>query len=512
MPFIDLNTKQADSFTIPEGDVTIIGAGAAGILLAIKLSRQGKRVVMIETGHFFEDEKKQKLNNVEQTGKIVQNAVWGRKRVVGGTTVAWGGQSLPFTEIDFKKRDWVRYSGWTISYSDLESYYKEANSFMGIDKYNYTSDIFKKISLHNPGINNKIFDFHVSKWAVQPNFFLLYKEDLDKNVTIVYNAQITSIQKNNKSVTSLIATNFNKVNFSVAIKMLIISAGTIESVRILLNNDIGNHSGWLGKTFMEHPCVEVGTIKPQNEYRLQKYFNTHIWNGRKYSIRLSLNKIFQEENKLLNCSASVMFQFPQEMFDPYGELKAFKKDFRFSRLIKISGSAISILKSMRAYIFNKFFYKANAVAKLALMIEQEPSQESFISLSFKKDEFGIPEVKINWSITSKTWLTAIKSAMALKIQLENLKLGEVNLYNDIKYDKNNWADYLTDVCHHMGGTRMSSDAGDGVVNSNLQVWGITNLYICSCSVFPTSSHSNPTLTLLALAARLADYLNKKKEI
>lgn len=57
---------------------------------------------------------------------------------------------------------------------------------------------------------------------------------------------------------------------------------------------------------------------------------------------------------------------------------------------------------------------------------------------------------------------------------------------------------------------MSAEPGGGVVNENLQVWGVANLYICSCSVFPTSSHSNPTLTVLALGARLCNHISSLK--
>src|SRR4051812_18984583 len=101
MPFIDLNAQHPDSFSFPDTDIIIIGAGTAGILLAVSLTLKGKTVTIIESGHFFEDEEKQELNSVEQTGKIVKNAVWGRKRVIGGTTISWGGQSLPFTPLDF---------------------------------------------------------------------------------------------------------------------------------------------------------------------------------------------------------------------------------------------------------------------------------------------------------------------------------------------------------------------------------------------------------------------------
>lgn len=508
MPFIDLDTKHPDSFLIPSAEVVIVGAGAAGILLSVKLTAQGKSVLLLESGNFFEDQKKQKLNEVQQTGKILNNAIWGRKRIIGGTTTAWGGQSLPFTPMDFENREWVQNSGWPVSYDEMISFYDEANLFMGIDTMNYSTDIFPKISIKKPDIDPDVFDFHVSKWAHQPNFYLLYKTTLDKKVTVIYNAQVNSILKTDSdTVSGVVLSNFKNCRFNISAKTLIIAAGTIETNRILLNNNLGNHSGWLGKSFMDHPCIEIGLVRNKNTYTLQRVFNTHIWKGNKYSIRLSLAKKFQMQNKVLNCSASIMFQFSSESFDPYGELKAFKKDFNLRHLLKISGSIFSIFKSSWAYLFKRFYYKAGAIAKLSLMTEQEPSIQSYISLSDKRDEFGIPEALINWHITPKTWNTIIEVSAALKTQIEHLGLGEVELYNHIKENFPCWSDELSDVCHHMGGSKMSITPRDGVVNKNLQVWGASNLYVCSCAVFPTSSHSNPTLTMLALACRLADHLN-----
>jgi len=53
---------------------------------------------------------------------------------------------------------------------------------------------------------------------------------------------------------------------------------------------------------------------------------------------------------------------------------------------------------------------------------------------------------------------------------------------------------------------MSADRSGGVVDPDCRVHGIDNLFVASSSVFPTSSHANPTLTIVALAIRLADHL------
>lgn len=512
MPFIDLDTKQVGSYVPPPADFVIVGAGTAGIVLAVKLTREGKSVMLIEAGEFGENEEKQKLNTVEQTAKLLKNAVWGRKRAIGGTTISWGGQSLPFTPLDFEERDWVQNSGWPIGFSDLEPYYKAADAFMGIDTMDYKADIFPKIKLKDPGIDPGIFDFHVAKWTNSKNFYEQHKKILEEKICVIYNAQLTRINKNaDNRISGIEVFNFKNDTFHFAVKNLIITAGTIETVRILLNNNLGDHSGLAGKYFMDHPCIEVGTIDTDHLYRLQKLFNTHIWNGHKYSLRLSLSKIFQQQNQLLNCSASIMFRPPKGTFDIYEELKSFMRDHKIKRLITMSWSFKTILKSGFAFLIHRFYFKSKALAKLSIMIEQEPAEDSYIALSSARDQFKTPLALIHWTITKKSWNTAVATANALKKQIEDLNLGKVKLYDHINIQTPGWENHLSDVCHNMGGCRMSSVPEDGVVDRDLRLWEVQNLYICSQAVFPTGSHSNPVLTMLALALRLADHLTTIKE-
>ncbi len=507
MPFIDLNKKNPDSFLSPGTDIIIIGAGTAGILMAVRLTQKGKSVSVIESGHFTEDQEKQNLNSVEQTGKEIKNSGWGRKRVIGGTTISWGGQSLPFTPIDFEEREWVSNSGWPVSFSELSPYYKAADAFMHIDTLNYNTDIFPKIKMRAPAINSKVFDFHVAKWTNHKNFYLDHKQLLEEKVNVYYNAQLTAINKNHASVVDNIeVSNFKNNRFILPVKTLIITAGTIESIRILLNNGIGDHSGLLGKYFMDHPCIELGTVETKNLYALQRVFNTHIWDGRKYSLRLSLSKDFQEANRALNASASIMFRPPKNTFDIYSELKAFKEDRKIKRLIKISTSLKSISQIASAYIMHRFYYKSKAVARLSVMLEQEPTKDSYITLGPNSDRFNIPEASIHWTITGKTWNTAVAVANALKEEIERSGFGNVTLFDHVNVNTPGWEKYLSDVCHNMGGCRMSTSPGDGVVDKNLQVWNVPNLFVCSQAVFPTGSHSNPVLTMLALGLRLVDHL------
>lgn len=69
-----------------------------------------------------------------------------------------------------------------------------------------------------------------------------------------------------------------------------------------------------------------------------------------------------------------------------------------------------------------------------------------------------------------------------------------------------WEGKLRDMYHHIGTTRMSHSPREGAVDPDCRVHGVANLYLAGSSVFPTSGYANPTLTIVALALRLADRL------
>jgi choline dehydrogenase-like flavoprotein len=508
VPYIDYNTDNVD-ISGSDYDITIIGAGAAGILLALKLSEKGMKVLLVESGHFNEDDKRQVLNEVTQTGKHLSSSVWGRKRAVGGTTIAWGGQSLPFSEFDFEQKDWVNASGWPLPYSEVNQYYNDANTFMGIDTMDYGTDIFKHLNHTKPEFDENEISYHFSKWAPQPDFRRMYDERLRSDVTILYNAVLTKVGINNSKVESIVIQNYNSGSLNISVNILILATGTIEAVRTLLLNGIGNQSDLLGKYFMEHPCINAGEVKAPDQYLLQKQFNTHIRNNRKYSIRLSLATDVQKKLKLLNASGGIMFYYPDDIMDPYVEVRKAIRQKNMGSAMGIVSNFNAYFLSAKAYFLHRLIYKHKARGKLVLMLEQEPLEQSTISLSTETDQFGLRKANINWSVSRKTWDAAIHLSEKIRDEFTRLSLGEVQLHDYLFTENKDWADYLTDVNHHMGGTRMSDTPQHGVVDTDLKVWGCDNLYVCSCSVFPTASHSNPTLTMLALALRLTEKLAKK---
>jgi choline dehydrogenase-like flavoprotein len=79
----------------------------------------------------------------------------------------------------------------------------------------------------------------------------------------------------------------------------------------------------------------------------------------------------------------------------------------------------------------------------------------------------------------------------------------------IDEDEESWPDDLSGGYHLMGTTRMSADPRTGVVDADCRVHGMDNLYVAGSSVFADGGSGTPTLTIVALALRLADHLKMR---
>ena len=113
-------------------DVCIVGAGAAGITLAVELLRLGRRVVLLEGGGSKFERRSQSLYDADIVGAPYTGHQLGRYRVLGGSTTAWAGQILELDEHDFTTRPWVPGSGWPIAKSELTAAYARAIEMEGL--------------------------------------------------------------------------------------------------------------------------------------------------------------------------------------------------------------------------------------------------------------------------------------------------------------------------------------------------------------------------------------------
>jgi choline dehydrogenase-like flavoprotein len=500
MALIDFNNKdQFNSLNLSEYSATIIGCGAVGIFIAKKLSKNGIKSLIIESGTLSENEFKQALNESILNRSDLEGSVhWGRKRVVGGTTLAWGGQALPFTKIDFQNREWLSNddSKWNLSLDDLTPNYREAEAYLGVSNVDYYLYGLKKLGLIDPLKSDK-FNYHLSKWANQPNMFKKYKNQIEAtgNIDVLYNAHCIGVKNENNTCVSIEISDEHKNSACIPINKLYLANGGIESVRFLLLH-YPKCSEDLGNGFMEHPCMKCGEIISNKKDKLQKVFGVKLYRFKRYSLRLSLSNKLMIDSKLANASFSIMFDSLQDEFDPYKEVKRLSKaKFLLEGIKNIS----SLKKTIYFLLRYKTIFRTKPGISIVVMSEQLWSKENSLSLDENSfDRFNQPKLKVNWKIDA----TTINS---VKIGYENLKLEMMNAFPDISniQDSINFNSIseldFSPVNHHMGGATIGK-----VVDKNLKINGINNLFVCSSAIFPTSSHSNPTLTTLALVSKMLD--------
>ena len=132
------DARNIPDHSVIEGDVCIVGAGAAGISIALDWMNTPYKVILLESGGLQYDDQVQDLYKGENTGQRYYPLRSSRLSYFGGTTNHWAGMCSPFDPVDFRKRDWVPHSGWPITRQELDPFYERANKVLKLGPYDYT--------------------------------------------------------------------------------------------------------------------------------------------------------------------------------------------------------------------------------------------------------------------------------------------------------------------------------------------------------------------------------------
>ena len=455
--------------------IAIIGGGAAGLYIADKLENKSD-LIIIESG----DRNKYQKDNINHKFQMSKKSphILNTDQVsgLGGNTNLWGGQLLPFTSDDINKEN-----GWPFGIDELsENYSNIAKNLLG-QNINYFSKNFIERFINRKFIyeNDENFNIHISSWLREPNFKKIFGY-LKRKILILDNFFVNNIEYINEEYYELKCSN-SFLTKKIHAKKVVIACGAIQSVRLLMNSTLKNKSfinKKLGYGFMDHAAINFIKLDVKNRFVFLREFNTkYLSNGNKLSIRMSASRKYLIKNKT-NISGMIM------VFPPKNLIK---------RLLNI----ISTLLTMNLI---NFIYKPFGEIYLCFHVEQKANKFKYI----KVDKNGNPI--ITWNVDSKEIETVKEFG---QIILKNFKQKE--LIKNIPEIPNleNIISKITDNNHPMGGALMHFDEAKRVVDSNLEVLGFKGLYLCSTAIFPSGSHSNPTMTLLALADRLSEKLNGK---
>ncbi|MDM9380183.1 GMC family oxidoreductase [Chlorogloeopsis sp. ULAP01] len=526
-------------------EVCIVGAGPAGITLAREFIGQDFRVCLVESGDLEFNRETQSLSEGETVGEPFPNLQDMRHRQFGGHANVWnveinnkqfGLRHMPLDAIDFEKRNCVPYSGWPFSKSHLNSFYERAHEVCKLGAFAYdalTWEDAKSPQLPFIGdcVTTTIFQF-----GPRDVFTNEYRKQINQspNITTYLNANVVEIETDEtaKNVTRVRLACLQGNKFWIVAKIFILATGGIENARLLLLSNkiqktgLANQNDVVGRFFMDHPIIRSGILYPSS----QKIFNsTALYDLRRVNNvpimgKLHLTEQVIRREQLLNMS---FILFPRD-----GKFRSPAKTSAKTLLSSILQKKIpkhtfqhlgNVIKNIDDLVVDWYKYHIKQqhlfpdlsyggwsehqgnenrylMFEVLSQTEQVPNPDNRVTLSNKLDRLGCPQAKLiyRWSETD---ICSIKRSQAiLAEEIARAGLGKFQIESDGELPS-----VLSFSTHHnMGTTRMHIDPKQGVVDANSKVHGISNLFIAGSSVFPTGGYANPTLTIVALAIRLAD--------
>jgi len=528
MPFFD--ARQMDSSVVLRADVCVVGAGAAGLAIAKEFAGRGLRIALLESGDFSFRHRTQFLYWGENIGRESVSTVHSRFRMFGGSTTRWSGQCRPLDAIDFEARKGIPYSGWPFGLDHLEPHYRRAQEFCNLGPYDYTASAWARdgdsmLPVDSPELDTKIFQF-----GFPSDLGRVYRTTLESapNIQVYLNANVVAIDLDeySRNVTGLRIATFNGKRLSITAGAYVLACGGIENPRLLLASDrvmqngVGNHNDLVGRFFMDHPYLLLGHFEPSADHRGRTLYTIEdyalVGKEQKANAAFALNEQILREEGINNCVLYFVrrpnYKTRPEYFSVGGKSFAHLVDVlrhqeipdqHFGRHIK---NAIGGLRDVGVSLARQAAELAKPQPRLALraVLETTPQPNSRVTLGDRRDHFGVPRVRINWALNPEDQRGLTRLLAALRGEFSRLHLG--HLVEDHSTDEAGWPRSMTGGKHHMGTTRMHVDPRQGVVDANCRVHGLSNLYIAGSSVFPTGGYANPTLTIVALAIRLADHV------
>jgi choline dehydrogenase-like flavoprotein len=503
------DARTLENNTLIQGDICIVGAGAAGIAMALDWKDSPYKVILLEGGGFEYEPKIQELYKGETTGQKYYPLMSARLHYFGGTTGHWAGMCSPFDPIDFIDRDWVPESGWPISREDLDPFYAKANETLAVGPYQYDFEYWKE---EIPNLNPFPFDqkiFWNKMWQYsQARYSELYRDTIieAKNIHLYTYANVVDITLNESltAVSELTTRNHEGKSCRVRASRFILACGTIQNTRLLLAsnsqlpNGIGNGYDHVGRYFMEHLEIACG------EMWLARPFATDLYSWRYgetiTSAEIAFTPEVQREKRILNGTISMMPLSVGKHMIP--RMQTWQEDDpreSAENTFANWGEARDKSEEETGAIERAFM--------LNTRIEQAPNPNSRITIGREKDELDLPRANLHWELTPLDKRSIRTMFRLLGREVGRTGLGRLRLHEFLRDENDDtFPDTTNAGWHHMGTTRMHNDPKKGVVNSDCRVHGIGNLYVAGAACFSTAGAPNPTLTLTALSLRLSDHL------
>ncbi|HEY3855128.1 MAG TPA: GMC oxidoreductase [Verrucomicrobiae bacterium] len=534
-------------------DLIVIGAGPAGIILAIEYERlrPNDHILLVEFGFNFTTSR----NRLDDT-ICVKNATNHHppyectNKGVGGTSATWGGRCAMYDEIDFMRRDILEgQCTWDITlFHEIRKYADQAAKYFecGDGTFNLEEiPIYAGSRIAENFQSGCVTDSVIERWSIPTRFGKRYGTEINRSRAIHlltgWEAFLLAAPTGNGAISAITMRNFSGTHQAkISARKIVLAAGAQETTRLLLKNRhiferAGGYPSSLGKYYQGHISGKIASVRFYGKPRKTDYGFLRDADGVYMRRRFQLSTEALLKHNLLNTAiwldnplyvnpkhrnGAMSFMYlamitpglgkrlaPPAVVHSITKNKINNVPEHIGNVIKdfpkslITPAMIFLLRyCIRRKLPGVFLYSPRNTYALHFHAEQVPIKENRMELAADGET-----LTIHYKLADSDVDSVIRTHEILDEWLRRCRCGELIYWHSKKELPATIHSISKDGVHQVGTTRIAENSRDGVVDRNLKVWGLSNLYACSSSVFPTSSQANPTFFLGALAIRLARY-------
>lgn len=539
--------QNSDDLVSDAHDVCVVGAGPVGISLAVELERLGLSVLLLESGSTSPKRSVQTLSDAEVNSDIHDEMNTAIARQLGGTSNLWGARCVKLDPVDFMWRPGiVEDSPWPINYNEILPYYEKACDYTLAGRPEFSCPI--------PGFKPTDTTFSTNsleRFGNKQKLQMIHAQALSRSQQIDVRLRSTVIDidfsREGKAETITIANSDTGLRIRIKVKRLVIATGGLESTRLLLSLQkkspalFGGADGPLGRYYMGHLTGAIADVVLSAD-GMDKAFDFFVDDHGSYVRRrfVPSNETQLNEN-ILNIalwpvvppvadprhrSAILSLVYLALSFAPLGRrvvAEVIRMRHVSKKLEKPAHHVLNFLLGMPGavtfvidFLYRRYFLKTrlpglfilnkNHKYGIAYHSEQTPNPESRVTLSTELDRTGLPKLNIDPRFHERDAASVVRTHELFEQWLKDTGIG----YLEYRVPASNRLSAVLaqarNGAHQIGTARMAFDSTGGVVDRDLRTFDCPNLYIASSAVLPTSGQANPTLTVIALAIRLAKTL------
>lgn len=486
-----------------EADLAIVGAGAAGITLARALKDSGLKIVLIESGGLEWSEEAQNLAAGELGPQTYATPDTVRLRYFGGTTGHWGGWCRELDAIDFEPRDFVPLSGWPLKKSEIDPWYAKAQPVLQLgspQRYAESEAIAKLANARLPISREGDIEPILFEFSPPTRMGEVYRAELEQSAVRVFlNTTVTDIRVDDsaKRVTTLTLARDGGEKLTMTARHVVLATGALSNAQLLLAADsqvqggLGNGSDQVGRYFTDHPILigyaAILALDPSAGGPFA-FGDIHAAN-RRWRLAFQPSEAYRAQAKRLSCLITI--EPPGPAFDPAtGAFDRTDPKWYGPPEVVNAVAALNAKGPVRLHVLNAG-------------LETRPNPDSRVTLTATRDRFGMRRLKVDWRLSDTDLEDYLLNLADFGRALAKTGASLLRVPPDAR---ERWPQETSWGHHNLGTTRMGDDPKTSVCDRDGRVHGFANLWVAGSSLWTTPGAANPTLTIVALALRLADRL------